>query len=111
MPARSLTGCAFDRGRIFHEWASDTEGLRLMWEMMANQGPKLLQVSNLQPYEESIPELHKMQGDCPPPLGQSILQPIHVEHPPTCTSGAKVEASRGSRRECSSVTPIPGCTM
>ena len=66
-PARQVRAeslSAFDRSRAYRVRASDTVVLAPMWDVMAETGPKLLHVSNFQPYIDSIPELRKQQDDC-----------------------------------------------
>ena len=55
---------SFDRGRVYRVRASDVESVAGLWRMMAEEGPQLLHVSNLQAFVDSVPELRKQQADC-----------------------------------------------
>ena len=89
LPASSLRGGRFDRGRVYRVRAADVAGLAPMWEVMAEVGPRILHVDNLQPYVDSIPELRKQQGDCLGPPDESYYNRFTRYIPHMGTRGDK----------------------
>jgi len=79
----ALRVATFDSGRRC------VAGLAPMWEVMAEVGPRILHVDNLQPYVDSIPELRKQQGDCLGPPDESYYNRFTRYIPHMGTRGDK----------------------